>query len=57
MLAVAAVAYGWTGGGLVDAMLAIVRDFAQGNPESGWGAGQLAQMERNAGLFRVRLGG
>ncbi len=58
MLAVAAGAYGWTGGGLVDAMLAIVRDFVAVNPEFiKWGAAELAHMERNADLFRVHLGG
>jgi hypothetical protein len=58
MLRVAASAYGWTGGGLVDAMLAIVRDFVEVNPEFiTWGAPELAHMERNANLFRVHLGG
>jgi hypothetical protein len=56
MLQVAAGAYGWTGGGLVDAMLATVRNFVRVNPEfADWGAPELAHMERNADLFRTRL--
>jgi Ser/Thr protein kinase RdoA (MazF antagonist) len=58
MLRVAAGAYGWTGRGLVDAMLATVRNFVEVNPEFiGWGAAELAHMERNADLFRARLPG
>src|SRR2546430_16620546 len=50
-------AYGWTGAGLVDAMLAIVRNFVEVNPEFiKWGATELAHMERNADLFRAHLG-
>jgi hypothetical protein len=56
MLQVAAGAYCWTGGGLVDAMLGTVRIFVEVNPEFiEWGAGELAHMERNANLFRTRL--
>jgi len=59
MLRVAASAYGWTGPGLVDAMLAIVRDFATGfEDEPGaldWALAELAHLERNADLFRARL--
>ena len=56
MLQVAAGAYGWTGGGLVEAMLATVGNFVRVNPEfADWGAPELAHMERNADLFRTRL--
>ncbi|HSR85628.1 MAG TPA: hypothetical protein VLM11_15755 [Streptosporangiaceae bacterium] len=56
MLQVAASAYGWTGGGLADAMVATVRDFCQLNPEFiTWGAHELAHTERNLDLFRARL--
>jgi len=56
MLQVAASAYGWTGGGLADAMLAIVRNFCEINPEFiTWGAQELAHTERNLDLFRARL--
>ena len=56
MLQVAASAYGWTGSGLADAMLAIVRNFCQINPEFlAWGAQELAHTERNMDLFRARL--
>ena len=56
MLHVAASAYGWTGSGLADAMLATVRDFCQINPEFiTWGAQELAHTERNLDLFRARL--
>jgi Phosphotransferase enzyme family len=56
MLQVAAGAYGWTGGGLADAMLSIVRTFCEINPEFiAWGAQELAHMERNVDLFRARL--
>jgi hypothetical protein len=58
MLAVAAGTYGWAEGGLVNAMVAIVRNFVAVNPEFiKWGAGELAHLERNADLFRVHLGG
>lgn len=59
MLRVAADAYGWAGPGLVDAMLAIVRNFATGfedNPGAlDWALAELAYLERNADLFRARL--
>jgi hypothetical protein len=56
MLRVAVGAYDWTGGGLVDEMLATVRNFVEVNPEFiEWGAGELAHMECNADLFRTRL--
>jgi hypothetical protein len=56
MLRVAADAYGWTGTGLVDAMLTIVRTFVEVNPEfRDWGVRELEHLERNAGLFRERL--
>ena len=59
MLRVAAGAYGWTGPGLVDAMLTIVRNFATGF-ENNPGAldralAELAHLERNAALFRASL--
>jgi hypothetical protein len=59
MLRLAIDAYGWTGTGLVDAMLEVVRRFQRivagdaGAEE--WGAGELAYTERNAGLFRAWL--
>ena len=59
MLRVAADAYGWTGPGLIDAMLTIVRNFATGfedNPGAlDWALAELAHMERNANLFRASL--
>ena len=56
MLRVAADAYGWTGGGLVDAMLTTVRAFVELNPEfRDWGVPELEHLERNAALFRRRL--
>jgi hypothetical protein len=61
MLQVAADAYGWSGGGLVDAMLTTVRGFqaiVEGDRGAmGWAAAELAYMERNATLFRARLSG
>jgi hypothetical protein len=54
MLRIAARAYGWSGPGLVDAMLDIVRDF-EARFRNEWGAGELAHLERNADLFRARL--
>ena len=60
MLRLAVDAYGWTGAGLTDAMLEVVRDFqdvVRGAPEAmAWGAGELEYMERNAHLFRSTLG-
>jgi len=59
MLRVAADAYRWTGPGLVDAMLTIVRNFATGFEDDpgalDWALAELAYLERNADLFRVRL--
>jgi hypothetical protein len=56
MLRVAADAYGWTSGGLVDAMLTTVRTFVEINPEfRDWSVPELEHLERNAGLFRRRL--
>jgi hypothetical protein len=56
MLRIAADAYGWSGPGLVDAMLACVRYFAAVvTPGGSWGQGELAHLERNAELFRARL--
>jgi hypothetical protein len=60
MLAVAADEYGWSGSGLVDAMLACVRRFhtiVEGDAEAtDWADGELAYMERNEKLFRSVLG-
>jgi Phosphotransferase enzyme family len=59
MLRVAADAYRWTGPGLVDAMLTIVRNFATGFEDDpgalDWALAELAYLERNADLFRARL--
>jgi len=59
MLRVAADAYRWTGPGLVDAMLSIVRNFATGFEDDpgalDWALAELAHLERNADLFRARL--
>jgi hypothetical protein len=61
MLRVASDAYGWSGGGLVEAMLATVRHFqtvVEGDQGAmDWGAAELAYMERNADLFRAYLAG
>jgi hypothetical protein len=58
-LRVAVDAYGWSGDGLVDSMLAVVRDFQDvvlGDPGAmAWGAEELAYMERNADAFRAAL--
>ena len=60
MLRVAVDAYGWSGGGLVDAMLATVRRFQRivaGDPGTeAWAANELAELERNAPAFRAALG-
>ena len=59
MLRVAADAYGWSGAGLVDAMLTTVHDFqavVEGDRGAmDWAAAELAYMERNADLFRAHL--
>jgi hypothetical protein len=59
MLRVAANAYGWSGGGLVDSMLEVVlhfQDVVAGDPGAmEWAAAELAYMERNANLFRLYL--
>jgi hypothetical protein len=56
MLCVAAEAYRWTGGGLVDAMLTTVRTFVEVNPEfRDWAVPELEHLERNANLFGDRL--
>jgi len=59
MLRVAADAYGWSGGGLVDAILATVLSFqavVEGDRGAmDWARAELAYMERNAELFRSRL--
>jgi hypothetical protein len=60
MLRVAVDAYDWSGAGLVDAMMTVVRDFqtiVAGDPgATKWGAEELAYMERNADVFRAALG-
>ncbi len=60
MLRVASVAYGWSGGGLVDAMLAAVRNFqtiVEGDQGAmDWAAAELDYMQRNADVFRAYLG-
>jgi len=55
MLREAADAYGWSGPGLVDAMLASVRYFAAVVAPGPWAQRELADLERNADLFRARL--
>jgi hypothetical protein len=59
MLRAAADAYGWSGDGLVDSMLAAVRNFqtiVDGHPGAmKWGAAELAYMERNADVFTAAL--
>ncbi|HEY1365509.1 MAG TPA: phosphotransferase [Gaiellaceae bacterium] len=59
MLRAAAEAYGWSGPGLVDAMLAEVRQFqtivAGDRRAEAWAASELAYLERNADLFRISL--
>jgi hypothetical protein len=60
MLRVAADAYGWSGGPLVDSMLEVVRRFqgiVRGNRGAEeWGARELEYMEQNAELFRAYVG-
>jgi hypothetical protein len=59
MLWAAADAYGRLGEGLVESMLATVRNFqtvVEGDPGAmEWGAAELAYMERNADVFRTAL--
>ena len=60
MLRAAVDAYGWSGPGLVDAMLAGVRHFQEvvAPPDRAvmeWGAEELAHLEDNADLFRAWL--
>jgi len=61
MLRIAAGAYGWSGPGLVDAMLTIVRgfvgDFADAPRSAAWGRRELTHLEQNADLFRASLPG
>jgi hypothetical protein len=61
MLRVATAAYGWSGEGIVDAMLATVRHFqtavAGDAGAEEWGAQELAYMERNSDVFRAALEG
>jgi aminoglycoside phosphotransferase (APT) family kinase protein len=56
MLAAALDGYGWTGQGIVDAMLAAVRGFVDRHDTGDWGRAELAYMERNAEFFERRLG-
>jgi hypothetical protein len=55
MLRIAADTYGWSGPGLVDAMLATVRHFEAVVAPGPWAQAELAHMERNVELFRARL--
>lgn len=48
--------YGWTGQGVVGAMLASVRGFVDRHDTGDWGRNELAYMERNADFFEQRLG-
>jgi Phosphotransferase enzyme family len=61
MLRIATDAYGWTGDGLVEAMLAVVERFqtivAGDEGAMEWAAAELAYMRRNAGVFRESLAG
>jgi hypothetical protein len=56
MLAAALDGYGWTGQGIVDAMLVSVRGFVALHDTGDWGPNELAYMERNAELFDAYLG-
>jgi hypothetical protein len=56
MLGAALDGYGWSGRGIVDAMLAAVRGFVDLHDTGDWGRNELAYMERNADLFERRLG-
>jgi hypothetical protein len=59
MLRVAADAYGWSGEGLVESMLATVENFQTvvhgDRPAMEWAAAELAYMVRNADVFRTYL--
>jgi hypothetical protein len=56
MLQAALDGYGWTGQGIVEAMLTAVRGFVARHPNTcGWGQDELAYMERNADLFAQQL--
>jgi hypothetical protein len=56
MLRAAVDEYGWTGAGLVDAMVTPVREFVRDNPEAAeWGVPELEYMVRNAPFFEARL--
>src|SRR5262249_48322229 len=56
MLEAALAGYGWTGGGIVGAMLAAVRGFVGRHDTGDWGPNELAYMESNADYFERRLG-
>ena len=56
MLGAALDGYGWTGQGIVEAMLHAVRGFVAVHDTGDWGRNELAYMERNADLFERRLG-
>jgi hypothetical protein len=60
MLQAAADEYGWSGPGLVDAMLAEVRTFqtvvAGDRRAEEWAAAELVDLEQNASLFRRHIG-
>jgi len=59
MLRIATDAYGWSGAGLVDAMLEVVnefRDIVRDDPGAlEWAGAERAYMERNAEEFRAAL--
>jgi hypothetical protein len=56
MLKAALAGYGWTGDGIVGAMLAAVRGFVDRHDTGDWGQNELSHMERNAEFFEKRLG-
>lgn len=56
MLEAALDGYGWTGDGIVGAMLAAVRGFVDRHDTGDWGLNELSYMERNAEFFERRLG-
>jgi hypothetical protein len=55
MLADALDGYGWTGQGIVEAMLHAVRGFVAVHDTGDWGRNELAHMERNAQFFETAL--